>query len=605
MSISFSGVGSGLPVTDWIESLMAIERRPLDQYILNKSNIEKSKMTLNTMEGKVSSLRSQIERLTDGNITSSMDLFKKRLANSSVSTIATASATSDAIPQSIKLKIESLATSSKAQSLNGVSKIADLTTKITDLSNKSGSTGTFSIYVDGKKEEFTIEDDSTLGDVVSAINTKYTSANGYQDGSVVASISNGKFSIEVNESVINDFKLGSSSDKSNFLNVTQLATTKINVGTAENPVWKVDKAQSSNQLSLINTSGLLTSNEVNLNTAVTAGTFKIGNAEFTVDENSTLGSVINKINNDSESGVTAQFDARSNKLTLTAKNPGETTINLENGTSNFLTSMGLLNADGTIVTGTQTLGDKAKVYINDSTNAVEFNSNTLSSDISGIAGVSINLLKVSTGQENGSDTVEINVSQDTGKLVSSINDFLSKFNEVINEVDKLTASNGALKNETGLFRLRSDFRSTISRSVEGLSTYNNFAMIGISSGSVGASVSANIKNISLDEAKFKEALEKNPDDVRALLLGDSDKGIKGIMQLLEEKTESALDIENGYFKSRKNSMEATIATMNKSIELQEQRMVKRRETLTAQFSAMDRAISEMKSQGGALAMIGF
>lgn len=604
MSISFSGLGSGLPVSDWVEQLMAIERRPTDTLIENKSKIERSRSTFNTMEGKFSSLRSQIEKFTDGNITPSMDLFKKMLANSSNTSMATATANSTAVAQTIKLKIENLATSTKAQSLNSVAKSVDGTTLVKELANGTGTAGKFSMYLNGKKEEFTVSDTTTLNDLKDAINAKYSAANGYEDGIVTASIVDGKFSIDVDQTKVNSFNLGSSSDTSNFINAAQLVTTQVNVGTADAPVWKIDKAESDNKLSLVKTSGLLTSNQVNLNTTVTAGTFKIGNAEFTVDDNSTLVGIINKINSTSDAGVTAQFDSKSNKFSLTAKTPGQTTINIEQGTSNFLQAMGLVDAQGSIVEGSQTLGKNAKVYINDSAKAIEVNSNKLTEDVSGIPGVTINLLKVTQDAEKGTDSVDITIGRDNDSIVKSINDFLSKYNEINTEIDKQTAKDADLKGESGLLRIKSDLRLTMTNSVKGLTKYNSLGMIGISTGSVGTSVSATIKNFSLDESKLKDALSNNPDEVRALLLGDSKSGTKGLFQTLEEKVEATLNTDGGYFKTRKNSIDSTISSMAKTITQQEERLIKRRETITAQYTAMDKAIAQMKSQSGALSMIG-
>ena len=204
MAITFSGVGSGLPVSDWVTQLMAVERQPTDKLIANQSKLQNSKLTLNTLEGKFSSLRSTIEKFTDGNITSSMDLFKKMLSSTTNNTMATATATNIAVPQTIKLKIDNLATSTKAQSVSSVANNADATTKITSLANGSGTVGKFSMYINGKKEEFTLADGATLGDAKTLINDRYSAANGYTDGLVVADITpEGKFQINVDESQVN------------------------------------------------------------------------------------------------------------------------------------------------------------------------------------------------------------------------------------------------------------------------------------------------------------------------------------------------------------------------------------------------------------------
>jgi hypothetical protein len=97
-------------------------------------------------------------------------------------------------------------------------------------------------------------------------------------------------------------------------------------------------------------------NEMNLNNkilggtagfsqVVTAGTFTIGGKEFTIDENTTLNSLISKINSSTDAGVNASFDSVTGKLILTSKQTGSFNINVENGTSNFLEVTGLTNGE--------------------------------------------------------------------------------------------------------------------------------------------------------------------------------------------------------------------------------------------------------------------
>ena len=266
MSISFSGVGSGLPVSDWIEQLMSIERRPVDTLYQKKYTIQTSKTTLNTLESKVSSLRSNIEKLTDTNLGASFDLFSKRLAASSNTAIATATASNNSAIQNITLKIEQLATATKAQTLD-INKVADTVTGdelITKLGDNQGTTGKFSIFVDGVKKEFTIDETDTLNDVKDTINN--TPGVG-----VTANIVDGKFQISFDST--KTVVLGSSGDTSNFWNITQLSTAS-----AQDLVPDVSKAfTSDNALSAIDTLGTIADNAVNLNQFVAEdilGTFK-------------------------------------------------------------------------------------------------------------------------------------------------------------------------------------------------------------------------------------------------------------------------------------------------------------------------------------------
>lgn len=359
MSISFGGVGSGLPVNDWIEQLMQVERQPVDQLYTKKSDLQTAKTTLSTVASKFSSLRGAIERITDANLASSLNLFGRRTATSSDQDIVTASASNQSVPQKIKIKVDNLATSTKSQSLTNVAANATGSQQIVDLSNGNGTEGEFSLYVNGTKYEITAEHDDdpllnveTLDDVARELKK----ISGITDAGVLA----GKFFITTDASVT-DLKFGSSGDTSNFWDVTQLSTVD-----TSSPESKT--LSSLNALSAIDTGGTIAGAGATANLAdvINTGTFTIGESIFTIEADTTFNDLISNINNDEDAGVVAHYDIRTNKLILTSKNPGDIAINLEDGSSNFLEKMGLITVAGNPLTS-QTFGTNAKVYLNDST----------------------------------------------------------------------------------------------------------------------------------------------------------------------------------------------------------------------------------------------
>ena len=84
-----------------------------------------------------------------------------------------------------------------------------------------------------------------------------------------------------------------------------------------------------------NTATKLTSANSGFNQQITAGTFSIGSATFTIDDNTTLSSLISKINENKEAQATAYWDDTTGKLSITSKKEGASFINIEAGTSNF------------------------------------------------------------------------------------------------------------------------------------------------------------------------------------------------------------------------------------------------------------------------------
>jgi flagellar hook-associated protein 2 len=63
--ISFSGAGSGLPISQIIDALMGVERQPVDRLYNDQTKLQSAKTTLGTLGSKITSLRSSIEKFTD------------------------------------------------------------------------------------------------------------------------------------------------------------------------------------------------------------------------------------------------------------------------------------------------------------------------------------------------------------------------------------------------------------------------------------------------------------------------------------------------------------------------------------------------------------
>ena len=186
---------------------------------------------------------------------------------------------------------------------------------------------------------------------------------------------------------------------------------------------------------------------------------------------------------------------------------------------------------------------------------------------------------------------------------SAIESFIGKFNSTISEVDSRTKYGKDLSGEYSLISLRNSIRTTATDMVSGLSTYNSMGMIGITSGEVGTSTDEKTNGLQLDKAVFLEALRERPDEVKALLIGDSDLGVTGILQQLESKVESSLDPVNGYFAARDDSMESYLISLDDTIEREQTRLDKREEYLTAKFNRMDQYISQMNSQMSSLNLL--
>ena len=54
MSISFSGVGSGLPISDWIDALVKVEQAKIDPLTAQQKALQEKSKTLNTLSSTYS-----------------------------------------------------------------------------------------------------------------------------------------------------------------------------------------------------------------------------------------------------------------------------------------------------------------------------------------------------------------------------------------------------------------------------------------------------------------------------------------------------------------------------------------------------------------------
>ncbi len=596
--ITFSGLASGMDTSSWINALVSIKQQSVTKLQNSKTTVEASNNVLNTIKSKITNLRSSIEKFTDAKFGGSFDVFSKNKVTTSKDSVVSANVTADAAKQNFDVIVNKLATATKATSNLGSSALVNGDTKFADLAGGKAKTGSFSFYVDGEKKEITIEDDDTVDKILDKIVEAGKTRTGGTDWrptytkNVNATVQDGKIVISGNNN--KDIILGSSSDESNFVNVMGLV--KGSDGTYE----------SSSKVSSVNTSAKI----LEAFDGLDKGTFKIGNAEFTIDENTTIKGLISKINSSEDAGVTAYWDASQSELVLTSKTEGAFNINIEDGTSNFAEKFGftrkeqVANTDRwgittyTTVTklNDQQLGDYAELTINGTT--VISSSNTVTSEISGIEGLTLTLNGVSKADDSGTiNPSTVKVEQDTDALLEAAKSFVNAYNEAIANIDDNTAYGDALYGDSALTSLRTNLRRTATASIDE-GTMKLLSDIGITTGKANNSTSTSTVNtLQIDEDKFKEALSKNPEAVKELLVGDN-KGTStsgGVMNKLEKIVEDSLDVSTGYFDAKAKSLSSKIKTLENSITSAQSRVDAYQKRLEKQFSNMEQIISSIQS----------
>lgn len=580
-AITVSGLGSGISYDTWITQLVKLKQNDIDKVSAQVKAVTTKESALSTVETDYTDLKSAIETFTKALSTTSV--FNQKTASSSSEAVK-AKVDSTASIGDIKVTIDTLATATKAVSKNPAASYVDNNTKMSEISGGTAKAGTFSVYVDGNKTSIDIASDEKLGDVVTALNgITGVSANLSADGKLT-----------IGASGASTVTVGSSVDTSNFSNVMSLvATTDQGITTYG----------SSKSIFDTDTSAALTSASFAGGT-VKAGTFTIGNASFTIDATTTLNDLIKQINSNTDAGVSASWDPNAGKLNLTALDEGAVNINVEAGdgkvgdtdASNFTDIMGLTSstwdvsnnlASTAIATDSQALGTNAKLTINGTT--ITSSSNTVTSDISGIKGLTLTL------NDTTSSAADVAVAQDTSATSNAITKFVNTLNKVISDTDTATSSTGNLHGESVLTSLRNKLRTLVTASVGDTGTYNNLASIGITTGAIGTSVKADTNKLIIDTDALTKAIAADPDGVKKLLLGDTASGTTGVFAKLTDVIDNATNSANGYFTTREKSYEKQKSSLNNKIDTMTKKLTNYQKQLETKFAAMDKLISSLKN----------
>ena len=570
MSISFSGLASGLDTSSWVEALVAAKKTEVTKFQTQLTGYQTTKTTLNDTRSAFSSLRTAIEKLTDAKFGGSMDLFAKNMAKSSNEDIFTATATNSAARQDYDVKVKQLATYTKALSKESASAVADDSTKLTNLGIKDG---TFTAYVNGQKHVINIGKDDTLGDFKARLAEFGVKTEVDAQGVL-------KFSAQNEGDSIN---IGATTDSSNLASLVGLAKQEDGTYASTNSLYKASVLSK------------LTDENSGFNEQIKAGTFTIGNATFTITDKTTLSSLISEINNNDEAQAYAYWDDATGKLSITSKKEGASYINIEAGTSNFTDVMGFTesewDADGNVVsskmfTDAQELGQNAIFSVNGTT--MTSTSNVVTSDISRMDGITLTLKRTNT-EEDGNTTLK--VSQDTTGLKDALNEFIKAYNAAMTKTEEVTATGADLHGETSLTSLSRTLRNYANSSNAGNGgVYKLLSDIGISTAAAdGKNLDTNTYELKLDEEKLMKALEENPESVKSILTGDG-----GVLSMMESAVEQSLKSVTGFFDIKTSTLDSNIKKMNERITKKNTSIETYKAQLEKKFSAMETMIAKMQ-----------
>jgi flagellar hook-associated protein 2 len=296
-----------------------------------------------------------------------------------------------------------------------------------------------------------------------------------------------------------------------------------------------------------------------------------GGQDYTVtidSSNATLIGVRDAINNAS-AGVTAAIinDGSANPYRLVISSN-------ETGTANSFTMTGALSETLGITAPVQQAAD-AQFTVNSVT--ITSSSNSVSDAISGVT------LKLKAVTAN---PVSISVEKDTDALIESFQGFISAYNEINSAINgqftynATTKKAGVLSGDATLRDIQGLLQNQIIQPVS--NQFTNYSV----AGQAGLQFNRD-GSISLDETKFRAALESNPTSVAALFLGDD---TPGVLSNLQAALEGIVDPLSGPIHHSTDSINQNIKDINDQISDYQMRLDKEREMLTAQFNKADEAL---------------
>lgn len=569
MTISFSGLGSGMDYSSWVTQLTALkEESMITPLETKKSNLQSQNSALSSLKTYYTTLSTSMQKISDSKYGASFDIFassKVTMNNDNANNYIEVSASNSVPKMDFEIEVLELATSS---SIKGNVKIepeqmyVKSNTSLTQLEDFKAGTLVFKMN-DKDETEFSI--DIEKSDTMSSLIDKI---NNLEDGKLEASLDeNGNFLVKSTDDTM---KIVSISGTSNFKDVAELKMTN-NGFESDGPI----KAGTNSAFNVrLVDSGLFSEGE-----------FKINGETFKIDNTTTMAQLLNSINTNSNANVKALYNSVTGTFTLTSTETGAEDIEIEEISSNFVSVVGLDNKDNL------TLGTDARFKINGE--ELTSSSNTVKAEDSGIYGLTLTLKKVTNDETDTSENaingpINVSISQDKEKILDAVNEIINALNDVVSQTDTQTQTSGTLAYDSSLISVRNSIRNLASISYNDLSTYKTLNSIGISTGSAGASITSDTTKLQFDEDVFLEALEENPSEVQTLL--------QNFVENLETQVKKVNDTTEGYFAIKTQSINKQISTLDETIERKKMSLEAYEANLTTRFTNMDLLIAQMKNQ---------
>ncbi|RLV56460.1 hypothetical protein D9V41_05120 [Aeromicrobium phragmitis] len=285
--------------------------------------------------------------------------------------------------------------------------------------------------------------------------------------------------------------------------------------------------------------------------------------------NGTLAAVVNALNG-SGTGVrasTVKLDDGTLRLSVTS---------VATGAESAFT---LTAEDGSPILGggTAAAGRDAVIVVDG--DRVTSSSNTFADVVSG--------LSFTIGAAAVGESVSVEVKADEAKPVAAAKEFVAAVNEVLAEIDRLTASTpgapGPLAGDSQLRTVRNDLLEAV------FPGSGSLADVGIQTTRNGT--------LTFDAEKFSAALGSDPAGTRSAL----GAGAAGFAGRIQETATAASESGTGLVSVAIAGRSSTVTRLQESIDAWDLRLEMRRNTLSRQFTALETSLATMQGQADWLA----
>lgn len=249
------------------------------------------------------------------------------------------------------------------------------------------------------------------------------------------------------------------------------------------------------------------------------------------------------------------------------------------------------STDPALSFGTLTRAQDARVLVGDGTNGVLISgsTNTLSNVFEGLT---LNLTNVTT------NPVTITVAANSGSVAESINGFVRDFNTLMDRITELsrydpnTQQGGPLLGDATLQAVQARLFRAVTQRVAGVGgEIQRLSDIGIR---VNSST-----RLEVDANRLNDAISQRSEEVARFFT----TATTGLAEKLKSDLES-LTGNDGILKKRDKTLDNQTQQMTQRIEQLNALLERKRERLTRQFLAMERALSGLQSQQSALGSLG-